>query len=222
MDVQIAWCVWVLRGSSMYWLDPRQKELILDYCLGRCSPSRRAEAENLITHNEAASQLRARMEPHLYSLSHRPMERCPDHLVEATVQRLCELARQQGRLKPAGPNLIRIVLRRHPRPAVAVAAVAACLVLAVGVLFSPAPPGPYRNSPQAFPQNAGGLLRPPAIDGFEWAQAYAADGNENSELSPGIPWPGEVNPYPAFPFLQQGSPMLPASLRESPEFHSLN
>lgn len=211
---------WILRGSCMYWLDSQQKELILDYCLGRCSPSQRAEAENLIDHNEAALQLRSKMEEPLRPLAyHPPVEQCPDRLAEITVQRLCQLARAEGRFKPVEPRVIQIGFRRHLRPMATVAAAAACLVFAIGVLSSR---GPYQDPPQAYQQNAGGFLRPPAIDGFEWVRSYAVDGNENSELSPGIPWPGEVNPYPAFPFLQQGPPMLPASLRESPEFHSLD
>jgi len=207
----------------MYWLDPQQKELLLDYCIGRCSQSQQAEAQNLIDHNETASQLMSHMEGPLRPLAyHPPVERCPDRLAEITVQRLCQLARAEGRFKPAKPRVIPIGFRQYLRPMATVAAAAACLVFAIGVLFSPGPSGSDQDPPQAYQQNAGGLLRPPAIDGFEWARSYAADGNENSELSPGIPWPGEMNLYPPYPFFQQGPPMLPASLRESPEFHSLD
>lgn len=215
--------IWVLRGNSMYWLDPQQKELILDYCLGRCSPSQRAEAEDLIDHNEAASQLRSQMEGPLRPLAyHPPVERCPDRLAEITIQRLCQLARAEGRFKPVEPRVIQIGFRQYLRPMATVAAAAACLVFAIGVLFSPGPSGPYQDPPQASQQNAGGFLRQPILNGFEWARFDPADGNQSPSPHPGIPWPGEVNPYPPPPFFQQGSPMLPASLWKDPGFHSLD
>jgi hypothetical protein len=205
----------------MYSLDPRQKELILDYCLGRCSPSQRPEAKDLIDHNEEASQWRARMEPPLRPLSCPPVELCPDRLAEITVQRLCQQARLEGRWRPAEPKVIQIgLLRRRIPPAVAIAAVAACVVFAVGIFFSPLPSGPYQRPVQVSQENAGDTLNRAALDGPDRARFYAVDGNQNPALSPGIPWPGELNPYPPYPFLQQGPPMLPASLGDGLGFRS--
>lgn len=204
----------------MDWLDPCRKELIFDYCLGRCSPSQRAETQDLIDHNRAASQLCTGMEAPLRPLSWARADLCPDLLAEITVRRLCQLARQEGHSQPAEPKIIPFGLRRPVRPWVAVAAVAACLAFAAAVLFSPFPSEPYERPSQVSQQNAGSSLDRIALDGPDWARFYAVDGNQNPAPSPGIPWPGELNPYPPYPFLRQGPPMLPASLGDGPEFRS--
>lgn len=158
------------------------------------------------------------MEPPLRPLSYPPVGLCPDRLAEITVQRLCQQARLEGRWRPAEPKVIQIgLLRRRIPPAVAIAAVAACVVFAVGIFFSPLPSGPYRRPVQVFQQNAGDTLNRAALDGPEWARLYVPDGNQNPVPSPGIPWPGELNPYP---LLRQGPPMLPASLGDGLEFQS--
>jgi len=198
-------------------LDPRRKELIFDYCLGRCSPSQRAEVQDLTDRDKAASQLHTRMEYPLRPLFCARAELCPDRLVEITVQRLCQMARQKGRGAPVEPRVIPIGLRRHWGSAVAVAAVAACVLYAVGILLSPLPSGPLPRPEQVSVQNPGSLPNRIPFDSPGWARFNPVDGNQNPEPSPGIPWPGELNPYPAHPLFQQGPPMLPASLRDGLE-----
>jgi len=211
---------WIPCGGGMYWLDPREKELVFDYCLGRCSPSQKAEAENLIDRNVAASRLRATIGGPVGPLSHAASEPCPDHLVDATIRRLCEQARREGRLQAAEPRVLPFDLSRRVRPAVAVAAVAACLVLAVGVLFTSLPSGPLQSPTPVSQQNAGDFLPRTAMDSPDDARFYVADGNQSPVPSERIPWPGEFNPYPPYPLFRQDVPMLPASLGSGSEFQS--
>ena len=122
-------------GVCMALPDPRQRELIFDYCLLQCSPSEVAEAESLVSRSEAARELRARIEAALSPLSYMSVQLCPDHLADITVQRLCQVARQGIHPEQAEPTVIQVGHHRRVLRKPTVVAVAACLVITAGAFF---------------------------------------------------------------------------------------
>jgi hypothetical protein len=69
-------------------LNSDQKQLIFDYCLGLTSPEQTAEAKTLITSNEKAAEINAKIKATLEPLNSIEPESCPDSLAERTVWRL--------------------------------------------------------------------------------------------------------------------------------------
>jgi hypothetical protein len=73
-------------------LNSDQKQLIFDYCLGLTSPEQTAEAKTLISSNEQAAEIHAKIKATLEPLNSIEPESCPDALAERTVWRLKSMA----------------------------------------------------------------------------------------------------------------------------------
>jgi hypothetical protein len=122
-------------------LNDQQRQLLLDYSLGLTCESETAEAERLLASSPEAAELRGLLTSALSPLDSLESEPCPDDLAERTVRRLREQAQAdfgRGRLvellaaEQSGVPTIRVPFFRNWSE---VAAVAAVIVLFVGVFF---------------------------------------------------------------------------------------
>jgi hypothetical protein len=77
----------------MITLSSHQKQLIFDYCVGLTSETETAEVTQLLSSNEQAANLHAKLKAALSPLDSLEAEPCPDQLVEGTIWRLNNLAR---------------------------------------------------------------------------------------------------------------------------------
>jgi hypothetical protein len=120
-------------------LSDAQKELLFDYSLGMTDPSDTAEAEGLLAASPEALELYELFRSALSPLESVDPEPCPDELVESTIQCLKEYAAAgQARLDQLlAAEQARVIPLHVPswRNFGEVAAVAAILILAVGVLL---------------------------------------------------------------------------------------
>jgi hypothetical protein len=73
-------------------LKREQKQLLFDQCIGLTSPAQGAEAQALISSNEEAADIHARLKATLAPLDSLEPEPCPDDLAERTLLRLKALA----------------------------------------------------------------------------------------------------------------------------------
>ena len=73
-------------------LSNQQKQLLFDYCIGLTPQEETAEAEVLISSNEEAAELHAKLKSAFSPLDSLEPEPCPDALAERTVWRLSNLA----------------------------------------------------------------------------------------------------------------------------------
>ncbi len=73
-------------------LNTEQKQLLFDYCLGLTSRQQSAEAEALVSANQAAAEIHSRLKATLAPLDSLEPEPCPDDLAEHTILRLNDLA----------------------------------------------------------------------------------------------------------------------------------
>ena len=73
-------------------LNSDQKQLIFDYCLGLTSSEQTAEAKTLISSNEKAAEVHAKIKATLDPLNSIESETCPDSLAERTVWRFISAA----------------------------------------------------------------------------------------------------------------------------------
>jgi hypothetical protein len=72
-------------------LNSQQKQLLFDYCIGLTSPEEAAEAESLVSSNEEAVEIYAKLKSALSPLESIEIQPCPDDLTERTAQRLSSL-----------------------------------------------------------------------------------------------------------------------------------
>jgi hypothetical protein len=122
--------------NGMFRLDPKQTGLIIDYCLGLCSPSETQEAEELIAHSNPVATWHSQVQTALAFLSYLPVEPCPDYLADLTVHRLCELAGQSVRMKRPASTISRADARERVRNMAAALAIAASILIFAGTLIS--------------------------------------------------------------------------------------
>jgi hypothetical protein len=78
-------------------LSNQQKQLLFDYCIGLTSPEETAEAEALISSNEEAVELHAKLKSAFSALESLESEPCPDALAERTIWRLSNLTNSSQR-----------------------------------------------------------------------------------------------------------------------------
>ena len=126
--------------SGMFSLGHKQMGLIIDYCLGLCSPSETEEAEELIAHSDRAADVQSQVQTALAFLSYVPVERCPDCLADLTVRRLRRLAAQRTSTEGTKTKIIGVNPHQWFRRTAAITAVAASILVFTGILirsFSP-------------------------------------------------------------------------------------
>jgi anti-sigma-K factor RskA len=75
-------------------LSRNDEQLIFDFCLGLTGAEEALPVRMLLTHNEQAADLHARLRATLGLLASLSSELCPAELAERTVRRLCAAARQ--------------------------------------------------------------------------------------------------------------------------------
>ncbi len=75
----------------MITLNSEQKQLLFDYCMGLTSQKQSADAEALISSNQAAAEIHAKLKSTLGPLDNLEPEPCPDALAEHTILRLNDL-----------------------------------------------------------------------------------------------------------------------------------
>ncbi len=200
-------------------LDPRQRELIFDCCLLQCSPSEVAEAESLASRSEAARELRARIEAALSPLSSMSMELCPNHLADITVQRLCQVAREEMHPEQAEPRVIQVGLHRHVLRRPTVVAVAACLAVAAGAFFLISRPSmPQQYTERTLQRNIVHPFEVSGRSGYDLRPVSIIDENEGSTMPAGIPWPSQADPCRPYWFLNPGLEIVPPSQGEVPQY----
>ncbi len=73
-------------------LSDQQKELLFDYCIGIASREETAEAKALISSNQDAAELYAKLKSIFSPLESVEPQQCPDYLAERTIQQLCNCA----------------------------------------------------------------------------------------------------------------------------------
>ena len=121
-------------------LNDVQKQLIFDYSLGLTSPEESTEAEALISANEEAARIRAKLRSSLAPLDSLEPQSCPDELVEQTISRLkdsadsSEFRLRQLIAEQAQPAGARVRFWRNWGELVAVAAV---IIFLTGILVPP-------------------------------------------------------------------------------------
>jgi anti-sigma-K factor RskA len=98
-------------GHPMSSLDRKERELVLDYCLGLLFAEEAAKVETWIACNEQATAFHTRIQAALRPLESLPPEPCPQELAERTVRCLCAMARAAQTSAP-GPTPR---LRSHDR-----------------------------------------------------------------------------------------------------------
>jgi len=72
-------------------LHNQQKQLLIDYCIGLTSREEAAEAETLISSNEEAAELHAKLKSAFAPLESLEPEPCPDDLADRTIMQLNNL-----------------------------------------------------------------------------------------------------------------------------------
>ena len=122
-------------------LSTEQKHLLFDYCLRLTSQERTAEAEALISSNQEAAEIHAKLKSAFAPLDSIEPEPCPDSLTEATIGRLNNLARsgqlQLEQLLAAEQSRTIATRKRFWLKFAKVTAAAAVILIAVGVWFAP-------------------------------------------------------------------------------------
>jgi len=76
----------------MITLNGEQRQLLFDYCLGLISQEQSAEAEALISSNQAAAEIHSKLKATLAPFDSLEPKPCPDGLAERTILRLNDLA----------------------------------------------------------------------------------------------------------------------------------
>lgn len=88
-------------GHRMSALDRKERELVLDYCLGLLFAEGAAQVGAWIACNEQAAAFHTRIQTALERLESLPSESCPQELAERTVRCLCATAQEAARRKTA-------------------------------------------------------------------------------------------------------------------------
>ena len=81
-------------GHPMSSLDRKERELVLEYCLGLIFAEEAAQVEAWIARHEEAGVFHARIQEALRPLGSLPSESCPPELADNTVRCLCAMARE--------------------------------------------------------------------------------------------------------------------------------
>ena len=113
----------IIYWSGMFSLDDEQTGLVLDYCLGLCSPTEAREAEELIVDGDPAADLHSRVQTALAFLSYMPAEPCPNYLADLTVHRLRRVAAPSASAQGPRSRLIGVNPRERFRHTAATRAV---------------------------------------------------------------------------------------------------
>jgi anti-sigma-K factor RskA len=82
-------------------LDPNERELVFDYCLGLICAEEVAEVEARIARNEEVAAFYARIQATLGLLDSLPPEPCPGELAERTIRLLGAMAQEAVGTKTA-------------------------------------------------------------------------------------------------------------------------
>jgi anti-sigma-K factor RskA len=94
-------------GHPMSSLDPNERGLVLDYCLGLICAEEAAKVEAWIACHEEAAAFHARIQAALGPLESLPSESCPQGLAENTVRCLCAMARETQTSAPSPTPCLR-------------------------------------------------------------------------------------------------------------------
>lgn len=121
-------------------LDSQQKQLLFDYSLGLTSTEENPEAEHLLATSEEAAEIYHALRAALAPLDCVEVEACPDELVDRTMEQVRRAVAGAGQARRAalpagdraGPTVVRVPFWRNWGD---IAAVAAVLILVVGVLL---------------------------------------------------------------------------------------
>lgn len=116
----------------MYSLNNEQKQVLFDYSLGLAAEREAEQAKALIAGNKEAAEVHSKLKAVLSPLDTVQPEPCLDELAERTVWRLIQLANARQATKR--PERI-VVKSRLWHKAAKVGAIAAVILLAVGVLL---------------------------------------------------------------------------------------
>jgi hypothetical protein len=116
--------------------DQEQSGLIIDYCLGLCSPAERRKAEASIAHSDRTAAWHAQVQTALAFLSYLPTEPCPDDLAERTLERCRRLAASGASAEEVRSRVLSFHPRERFRYAAAITALAASIAVSVSVLIS--------------------------------------------------------------------------------------
>lgn len=80
-------------------LSNEQRQLLFDYCMGLTSGEQTAEAELLVSSDERAAEIHAKVKSALAPLKSLQSQSCPDDLAESTIQRLNMACASQVKLQ---------------------------------------------------------------------------------------------------------------------------
>ena len=133
--------------------DQEQSGLIIDYCLGLCSPAEMRKAEAAIARNDRAAARHAQVQAALAFLSYLPAEPCPDYLAELTLQRWRRLSASGTSAEGVRSRVLSFHPRERFRYAAAITALAASIVISVSVVissFDSTSPYAPRRVPRAY------------------------------------------------------------------------
>jgi hypothetical protein len=143
----------------MFSRDHEQTGLIIDYCLGLCSPAEAQKAEESIAQNDRAAEWHSQVQTALAFLSYLPAEPCPDYLAELTIRRWRRLTAPGASARGLRSRVFRSDPRERFSHTAAVTALAASIAVSVGVLISSlssTPPyGPRRVPREYFEKTSG-------------------------------------------------------------------
>ena len=119
-------------------LNNQQKELLFDYCIGLTSAKENDEVESLISSNPEAAEIHEKLKAAMKPLESIERESCPDELVEATINRVRNLADSGEQLREllAGEQYKKAPIKiRVWRNWFETAAIAAAVLFIAGVLI---------------------------------------------------------------------------------------
>jgi hypothetical protein len=214
----------IVYWNSMFSLDHEQTGLIIDYCLGLCSPAEVQQAEASIAHNDRAAKWHSQVQTALAFLSYLPAEPCPDDLAELTIRRWRELTASGVSAQGLRSRVVRVDPRAWFGRAAALAALAASIAISVSVLISSlgsmSPYGPRRVPPEYFEKTSGDA----GLFDANYAQLPLGDEWPVIEFMPRAPdpFPGasrSAGHYPPGkdPSMEFGPRVLPAALKRHVE-----
>jgi len=168
-------------------LNNQQKQLLFDYCIGLTSKEQNAQAQALISSDNDAAQVHAKLKNALSPLDSLKPETCPDELVERTIFRIHNLERSsrlQLQQLLAGEQDRKVTIRSpFWRNVGKIAAAAAVILIAIGTFQTSsnfARQRYYQNRCQAQLGNV-----------FRGLSGYVADNNGKLPVvasAKGSPW----------------------------------
>ncbi len=149
----------IVYWNSMFSRDHEQTGLIIDDCLGLCSPAEGQKAEASIADNNRAAECYSQVQTALAFLSYLPAEPCPEYLAELTIQRWRRLTASGVSADGLRSRVLRSNSPAWFRPTAAITALAASIAISVSVLISSlgstSPYGPRRVPPEYLEKTSG-------------------------------------------------------------------